>query len=176
MFIRCNQKTATAGSTYTEDGFAAFSADTLANDIKILASDSFMGRKPFTEGETKTVTYLQKRFAEVGLEPGNGSSYLQNVPMVNVATQADTVMQVQSPKGNLQLKGLSDYVIWTEKTDSVISLKNDELVFAGYGVNAPERGWNDYAGMSVKGKIVMVLVNDPGYGIDSSLFKGDTMT
>jgi Zn-dependent M28 family amino/carboxypeptidase len=74
------------------------------------------------------------------------------------------------------LKGLDDYVIWTEKTEPVISLKNAELVFAGYGVNAPERGWNDYAGLDVKGKVVMVLVNDPGYGIDSSLFKGDTMT
>jgi Zn-dependent M28 family amino/carboxypeptidase len=176
VFIRCNQNTATAGRTYTEDGFAAFNADTLANDIKILASDSFMGRKPFTEGETKTISYLQKRFAEVGLEPGNGNSYLQNVPMVNVATQADSAMQVQSPKGNFQLNGFDDYVIWTEKTDTVINLKNDELVFAGYGVNAPERGWNDYAGLDVRGKIVMVLVNDPGYGIDSSLFKGDTMT
>jgi len=175
-FIRCNQNTATAGSSYTEDGFDAFNADTLAKDIKTLASDSFLGRKPFTEGETKAINYLEKRFAEAGLEPGNGNSYLQDVPMVNIATKADSIMQVQSPKGNFQLKGFDDYVIWTEKTEPVISLKNDELVFAGYGVNAPERGWNDYAGVDVKGKIVMVLVNDPGYGIDSSLFKGDTMT
>ena len=176
IFISCNSNTKTAESNYTEDGFAAFSADTLANDINVLASDSFLGRKPFTEGETKTISYLQKRFAEVGLEPGNGNSYLQEVPMVNIATEADTIMQVQSPKGNMQLKGFDDYVIWTEKTDPVIRLQNDELVFAGYGVNAPERGWNDYAGLDVKGKVVMVLVNDPGYGIDSSLFKGDTMT
>ena len=176
IFISCNSNTQTAESNYTEDGFAVFSADTLANDIKVLASDSFMGRKPFTEGETKSITYLQKRFAEVGLEPGNGNSYLQDVPMVNIATQADSFMNVQSSKGNFKLKGFDDYVIWTEKTDPVITLKNDELVFAGYGVNAPERGWNDYAGLDVKGKIVMVLVNDPGYGIDTSLFKGDTMT
>ena len=175
-FISCNSDTKTAGSNYSEDGFAAFSTDTLANDIKVLASDSFMGRKPFTEGETRSIDYLQKRFAEVGLEPGNGAGYLQDVPMVNIATQADSFMTVQSAKGNFQLKGFDDYVIWTEKTDPVINLKNDELVFAGYGVNAPERGWNDYAGLDVKGKIVMVLVNDPGYGIDSSLFKGDTMT
>jgi len=174
--MSCNSNTKTAESNYTEDGFAAFSADTLAYDINVLASDSFLGRKPFTGGETKTISYLQKRFAEVGLEPGNGNSYLQEVPMVNIATEADSMMQVQSSKGNIQLKGFDDYVIWTEKTDPVISLKNDELVFAGYGVNAPERGWNDYAGLDVKGKVVMVLVNDPGYGIDSSLFKGDTMT
>jgi len=176
LFISCNSDTKPTESNYTEDGFASFSADTLANDIKVLASDSFMGRKPFTEGETKTIAYLQKRFSEVGLEPGNGASYLQDVPMVNIATEADSVMNVQSPKGNFQLKGFDDYVIWTEKTDAVINLKNDELVFAGYGVNAPERGWNDYEGLDVKGKVVMVLVNDPGYGIDSSLFKGDTMT
>jgi Zn-dependent M28 family amino/carboxypeptidase len=135
-----------------------------------------MGRKPFTEGEKRTLNFLQKRFAEVGLEPGNGDSYLQSVPMVNIATVADSFMQVQGPRGNFQLKGFDDYVIWTQKTDSVIKLKNDELVFAGYGVNAPERGWNDYAGLDVKGKIVMVLVNDPGYGMDPTLFKGDTMT
>jgi Zn-dependent M28 family amino/carboxypeptidase len=176
IFIRCNPGTKTAGSSYTEDGFAAFNPDTLRRDITVLAADSLIGRKPFTAGETKAINYLQKRFAEVGLEPGNGGSYLQDVPMVNIETKADSVMQVQSAKGNFQLKGLDDYVIWTEKTDSVINLKNDELVFAGYGVNAPERGWNDYAGLDVKGKIVMVLVNDPGYGIDSSLFKGDTMT
>ena len=176
MIVSCDSNTKTADTSYTEDGFAAFNADSLANDIKVLASDSFMGRKPFTEGETKSIGYLQKRFAEVGLEPGNGNSFLQDVPMVNIATEADSFMNVRSSKGNFQLKGFDDYVIWTEKTDPVISLKNDELVFAGYGVNAPERGWNDYAGLNVKGKIVMVLVNDPGYGTDTSLFKGDTMT
>ena len=161
---------------YTEDGFEAFNADTLNKDISILASDSFLGRKPFTEGEEKTIAYLQKRFAETGLEPGNGNSYLQEVPMVNIATQADPEMQVETPKGTITLKGFDDYVIWTEKADPLISLDKDELVFAGYGVNAPERNWNDYEGLDVKGKIVMVLVNDPGYGIDESLFKGDTMT
>jgi len=172
----CTSPSETSGTAALENGFAGFSADTLARDIQILSSDSFLGRKPFTEGEVKTIGFLQNRFQEVGLEPGNGNSYLQEVPMVNIATIADPVMQVQSPKGNFELKGLEDYVIWTEKTDSVVSLDNDELVFAGYGVNAPERNWNDYAGLDVKGKVVMVLVNDPGYGIDSTLFKGDTMT
>jgi Zn-dependent M28 family amino/carboxypeptidase len=176
FIFSCNSNTQTAGSNYTEDGFSGFSADMLRNDISILAADSLLGRKPFTEGETKAINYLQKRFAAIGLEPGNGNSYLQEVPMVNIATVADPVMHVKSPRGNFQLTGFDDYVIWTEKTDPVIDLKDNELVFAGYGVNAPERGWNDYEGLDVKGKIVLVLVNDPGYGIDSSLFKGDTMT
>lgn len=176
ILTRCNPNTNNAAGTYTEEGFDAFNKDTLIKDIRTLSSDSFMGRKPFTEGETKTINFLQQRFAEVGLEPGNNNSYLQNVPMVNIATQADSLMQVQSQKGNFQLKGFDDYVIWTEKTDPVINLKGDDLVFAGYGVYAPERGWNDYAGLDVKGKIVLVMVNDPGYGVDSTLFKGDTMT
>jgi Zn-dependent M28 family amino/carboxypeptidase len=160
-----------------EDGLSSFSADTLAHHIAILASDSFLGRKPFTTGETKTINYLQQQFAAAGLEPGNGSSYLQDVPMVNIATMAAPEMKVQSPSGNFNLKGFDDYVIWTDKTDSSVSLNNDELVFAGYGVVAPEYNWNDYAGLDVKGKVVMVMVNDPGFGSgDTTLFKGKTMT
>ena len=159
-----------------DTGINALNADSLREHISILASDSFMGRKPFTEGEVRTITFLQQKFAATGLEPGNGNSYLQEVPMVNIQTSADSIMRIQSPKGNYLLTGLEDYVIWTEKTDPVISIHEDELVFAGYGVNAPERNWNDYEGLDVKGKIVLVLVNDPGYGINNELFKGDTMT
>ena len=159
-----------------DTGINALNADSLREHISILASDSFMGRKPFTEGEVRTITFLQQKFAATGLEPGNGNSYLQEVPMVNIQTSADSIMRIQSPKGNYQLTGLEDYVIWTEKADPVISIHEDELVFAGYGVNAPERNWNDYEGLDVKGKIVLVLVNDPGYGINNELFKGDTMT
>ena len=159
-----------------DTGINALNADSLRKHISILASDSFMGRKPFTEGEVRTITFLQQKFAATGLEPGNGNSYLQEVPMVNIQTSADSIMRIQSPKGNYLLTGLEDYVIWTEKTDPVISIHEDELVFAGYGVNAPERNWNDSEGLDVKGKIVLVLVNDPGYGINNELFKGDTMT
>jgi len=172
----CSEQTRVEGSSYVEDGFSGFSVDSLTQHISALAADSMMGRKPFTEGETKTVAWLQQQFASVGLEPGNGSSYVQEVPMVDIATKADSSMMVTASEESFELKGLDDYVLWTEKTDSVIRLNGDELVFAGYGVNAPERGWNDYAGLDVKGKVVMVMVNDPGYGIDSSLFKGDTMT
>ena len=160
----------------TSEQNSLFSEDSLAKNISVLASDEFQGRKPFTAGETKTINYLKEQFSAMGVEPGNGDSYFQEVPMVNIATEPDSFMQVQSPKGNFTLKGFDDYVIWTEKTDSVISLKNDEVVFAGYGVVAPEYNWNDYAGIDVKGKIVLLLVNDPGYGVDNSLFRGDTMT
>ena len=127
-----------------EDGVASFNADSLKKDIAVLASDSFMGRKPFTEGETRTIDYLQKQFASIGLEPGNGDSYVQAVPMVNIQATAAPEMQVKSAKGNFTLKAYDDYIMWTDKTDSVIKLNNNELVFAGYGVVAPEYNWNDY--------------------------------
>jgi Zn-dependent M28 family amino/carboxypeptidase len=159
------------------DGLSAFNKDSLASHIQVLSSDEFQGRKPFTIGETKTITYLTEQFKIAGLDPGNGDSYLQDVPMVMITTDASKSMDVQAPKEKFTLKGFDDYVIWTDKTDSVITLNNDELVFAGYGVVAPEYNWNDYAGLDVKGKVVMVLVNDPGFNAgDSTLFKGKTMT
>lgn len=173
LLVSCSNQS----SADHEDGLAAFSADSLKAHVAVLASDSFMGRKPFTEGETRTIDYLQKQFAAVGLEPGNGSSYLQAVPMVNITTNAALLMQVSTPKGNFTLKAPDDYVLWTDKTDPAISLSQNELVFAGYGIVAPEYNWNDYAGIDVKGKVVMVMVNDPGFATgDSTLFKGKTMT
>ncbi|HLD52103.1 MAG TPA: M28 family metallopeptidase [Sediminibacterium sp.] len=165
-------------SKFTEgDGLAAFNADSLKKHISVLASDDFMGRMPFTEGETKTVAYLQEQFKQMGLEPGNGDSYIQEVPMANILATAAPSMQVKSAKGTFNLKAFDDYIIWTDKTDSSISLDNAELVFAGYGVVAPEYNWNDYAGLDVKGKVVMVMVNDPGFWVgDTSLFKGKAMT
>lgn len=160
-----------------EDGLNVFNADSLKKHIAVLASDDFMGRKPFTEGETKTVAYLQEQFKQMGLEPGNGESYIQEVPMANILATAAPSMQVKSAKGSFNLKAFDDYIIWTDKTDSSISLNEAELVFAGYGVVAPEYNWNDYAGLDVKGKVVMVMVNDPGFWIgDTSLFKGKAMT
>ncbi|HVZ26418.1 MAG TPA: M28 family metallopeptidase [Sediminibacterium sp.] len=159
------------------DGLAAFSADSMRTHIAMLASDSFQGRMPFTIGETRTVDYLQHEFRIAGLEPGNGDSYLQKVPMVNIRTQAAPAMEVKGPRGSFQLKGFDDYVIWTDKTDPEITLNANDLVFAGYGIVAPEYKWNDYAGIDVKNKVVLVMVNDPGYATgDTSLFKGKTMT
>lgn len=159
------------------EGLSTFSADSLKKHVAILASDEFMGRKPFTEGETKTIDYLQQQYRAVGLEPGNGNSYLQEVPMVNIQATAAPTMQVTSPKGTITLNAPTDYVIWTDRTEPNISLDNSELVFAGYGVVAPEYNWNDYAGLDVKGKVVMVMVNDPGFWSgDTTLFKGKEMT
>lgn len=173
LLASCSLKTATDDN----DGLAAFSADSMKMHIAMLASDSFLGRKPFTIGETRTIAYLKKEFAAVGLEPGNGRSFLQEVPMVNIKATAAPSMQVKSPKGNFTLKAFDDYIIWTDKTDSNITVDNADLVFAGYGVVAPEYNWNDYAGLDVKGKVVIVMVNDPGYWSgDTTLFNGTAMT
>ncbi|HRQ52597.1 MAG TPA: peptidase M28, partial [Agriterribacter sp.] len=174
LLASCNPRETGFGE---EDGLAAFSADSLGKHIAELSDDGFEGRKPFTDGETKTIGYLKDKFIAAGLEPGNGDSYFQAVPMVNITTNAAPLMQVRSARGNFTLKGPDDYVIWTDKTNAAVSLDNDELVFAGYGVVAPEYNWNDYEGLDVKGKVVMVLVNDPGFNAgDTSLFKGKTMT
>ena len=165
------------GKIDSDEGLSVFNADSLAKHIQVLASDEFEGRKPFTRAETKTINYLQDQFKRLGAEPGNGKNYFQDVPMVNLAVTADQQMKVQSSKENFTLKGYDDYVIWTDKTDADISVKNSEIVFAGYGVVAPEYNWNDYAGLDVINKIVLVLVNDPGFNSgDTTLFKGRTMT
>lgn len=159
------------------DGLSFFSADSIKKNVAILASDDFMGRKPFTPGEIKTLDFLQQQFKALGVEPGNGNSYLQEVPMVNIKATAAPSMSVVAPRENFTLKAFDDYVIWTDKTDPNIRLDNSELVFAGYGVVAPENDWNDYEGLDVKGKVVMVMVNDPGFWAgDTTLFKGKTMT
>ena len=174
LVVSCNQDEEPVD---TNDGLNFFSTDSIKKNVAILASDSFMGRKPFTEGERKTINFLQEQFRAIGVEPGNGNSYLQEVPMVNIRATAAPSMNVTSSKGSFTLKAFDDYVIWTDKTDPNISLDNSELVFAGYGVVAPEQNWNDYEGLDVKGKVVMVMVNDPGFWAgDTTLFKGKTMT
>ncbi len=156
-------------------GLAAFNKDSLAAAIRILASDSFQGRRPFTAGETRTIDYLVKSYTALGLEPGNGNSYTQNVPMVEISPAAPSTLQLISKTGKTDFRNINDFVLWTERQDSVNTLDKSEVVFAGFGVIAPEYNWNDYAGLDVKGKTVVVMVNDPGF-YDSSLFKGHTMT
>jgi Zn-dependent M28 family amino/carboxypeptidase len=174
FFAACSQSKT---SFDEQDGLSAFNKDTLAQDIITLSSDAFQGRRPFTEGENKTINFLSKSFASIGLEPGNGTQYFQEVPMMEITPEGSPVMKVQSSKGSFELKKMDDYVLWTENTGPVVSLNDDEVVFAGFGIVAPEYHWNDYEGLDVKGKVVLVMVNDPGYGSgDTTLFKGDAMT
>jgi len=154
-----------------------FQVADLEPNLITLSSDEFMGRMPFTEGEKITTAFLEKEFKNLGLEPGNGDSYFQDVPMVSITSSPSEKMEFKSAQGILSAEGLKDFVIWTQRTDSLVTVENAEVVFAGFGIVAPEYGWNDYKNLDVKGKIVVVLVNDPGFGTeDASLFKGNTMT
>jgi Zn-dependent M28 family amino/carboxypeptidase len=151
------------------------SAASYSSYVKTLASDAFEGRKPFTRSETKTIQYLEQQFKALGLLPGNKGSYFQPVPMVAINTNPSAKMTITGPDSNFELEGLTDYVLWTRQTAPSINLNNEELVFAGFGITAPEFNHDDYAGLDVKGKVVVVLVNDPGY-YDAQQFKGKTMT
>jgi Zn-dependent M28 family amino/carboxypeptidase len=145
--------------------------------VRVLASDDFEGRKPGTPGEEKTVAYLVEQFRKLGLKPGNGESFLQQVPMVEILAGADASLSITAHGGKRTLAYGKDMVIWTKRAVPQAELRHSELVFAGYGIVAPEYAWNDYAGTDVHGKTVVVLVNDPGYAAkDPKIFKGGTMT
>ena len=154
-----------------------FQVADLEPNLITLSSDEFMGRMPFTEGEKLTTSFLESKFKEMGLEPGNGDSYFQEVPMVSIITYPEQSMEFKTAQGSVVGEGLKDFVIWTQRTDSVVRVENAEVVFAGFGIVAPEYGWDDYKNLDVKGKIVVVMINDPGFGSeDSTFFKGNTMT
>ena len=156
------------------DGITA--AD-IGQRIKVLASDEFQGRKPFTVGEEKTTAYLADEFRKLGLKPGNQGSFFQEVPLVEITGQPTQPLTISGRGQDLKLDFKTDFMAFTEREVPSVSLDKSELVFAGYGVVAPEYQWNDYAGLDVKGKTVVVLVNDPGYvSSDSTLFKGRAMT
>jgi Zn-dependent M28 family amino/carboxypeptidase len=142
-------------------------------DVKTLASDAFEGRAPLSKGETMTLDFLVNAFKDMGLAPGFGGSYLQAVPMAKITAKQDMQLKV----GHLQFTHGEDFTARSQQIKPHIALNNSDVVFVGYGINAPEYGWNDYAGIDVKGKTVVMLVNDPGFATqDNSLFKGNAMT
>ncbi|MBV1776461.1 M28 family peptidase [Burkholderiaceae bacterium DAT-1] len=151
-------------------------------DIKELSSDAYEGRAPGTPGEAKTIAYLQKQFKKAGLKPGNpDGTYLQKVPMVGL-TPHPTVSFGGCAAG-LKLEAPTDFVAFSTQVKPAIDTRDASLVFVGYGVVAPEYGWDDYKGLDVKGKTLVMLINDPQVPdahdptkLDTSLFKGDAMT
>ncbi len=154
------------------------SAEDFAAHVRVLASDDFGGRAPGSEGEEKTVRYLREQFERLGLEPGNGGSYFQTVPMVETTLDETNSRVAITSAGNTRDLGFGDeVVIGTRTGQAQVSLADSPLVFVGYGVNAPELNWNDYAGLDVKGKTVVMLINDPGFHSgDETLFEGRRMT
>jgi Zn-dependent M28 family amino/carboxypeptidase len=159
------------------DPAAGITAEALAGHIRILSADEFGGRAPASPGEELTIDYLQKRFAALGVLPGNGASYFQDVPLVQIDSKAESALAFRARQGGLDLEVGRDAVAWTKRQVDGISLDGSEVVFAGYGIVAPEYGWDDYAGLDVRGKTVFVLVNDPGFATGNpELFNGTRMT
>jgi Zn-dependent M28 family amino/carboxypeptidase len=156
---------------------ATINAADFAQHVKTLSSDEFEGRAPGSLGERLTVTYLQSEFERLGLKPGNGDSYVQSVPMVETRTDPKATLVLEAGGQMQPLRFGDDMVVGTRSGKQRVEVRGAELVFAGYGVNAPEHGWNDYEGLDVKGKTVVVLINDPGFiRKDETLFKGRAMT
>jgi Zn-dependent M28 family amino/carboxypeptidase len=135
---------------------------TLTTATQILASDAFEGRAPTTAGEEKTVRFLSDQFKKAGLQPGNKGSWFQNVPLVE-SIAAPGALTFTGAGAPLTLGYRTDFVANSYQVQPRIDLNDSEVVFVGYGINAPERGWNDYAGLDVRGKTVVILVNDPDW-------------
>jgi len=167
-----------AASAATEHAFSSeISPADFSELVKTLASDEFEGRGPGTPGEDKTVAYLQAQMERIGLKAGNGDSYFQTVPMMETTADENTAMTIDVKGKAHTLKFGSDMVIGTRTGQPEVKIDASDLVFVGYGVDAPEQKWNDYAGLDVKGKTVVMLVNDPGFHAkDESLFEGKRMT
>lgn len=145
--------------------------------IKTLASDAYGGRAPGSEGEKLATDYIAGKLKEYGLEPANHGSYLQAVPLKQITADPDTSLTVSGGTTPLRFAYGTDIVVTSPRPEAEVALKASPLVFAGYGIVAPEYSWNDYAGLDVKGKTVVVLVNDPGYATgDPKLFDGKAMT
>ncbi|MEZ5458791.1 MAG: M28 family peptidase [Steroidobacteraceae bacterium] len=151
----------------------AIDAASWESHVATLASDDFEGRKPGTRGERQTLEYLQAQFQRLGLLPGNGGSYLQAVPFVEITAGSDAALRL----GDAALAIGPDAVLWTKRVQPEVSVADSPVVFVGHGVVAPEYGWNDYAGIDMRGKTALILINDPGWdGDDATLFNGRAMT
>jgi Zn-dependent M28 family amino/carboxypeptidase len=166
----------------TKAALASLKAADLLQHIRVLASDAYEGRSPGTRGEDSTVAYLTRQFKRLGLEPGNpDGSYLQQVPLVGFTAQPRASFTAGGQE--IKLAFPQDYVAVSRRFVPQVQVSNSDIVFVGYGIVAPEYGWDDYKGLDVKGKTVVMLINDPPVAsrqdaaqLDSSIFKGEAMT
>jgi hypothetical protein len=152
-------------------------ADFLQFD-KTLASDPFGGRKPGTRGEVLTIRYLVDQFRRMRLTPGNHGYWLQMVPLITTTlVNTGTKLEVRAAGGAQSFAYGTDMMAFTQDARPLVALRSSPIVFMGYGIDAPKWQWNDYKGVNVKGKTVIVLINDPGYASgDPQFFDGKAMT
>lgn len=151
---------------------------TMKDVTRTLSSDAFEGRAPGSAGEEKTIAFLTERFKAAGLQPGNKGSWVQEVPLVEITGKDFAPLAITGKGAPLSFQYGKDWVGATYREEAETKIDASELVFVGYGINAPEKGWNDYAGLDVKGKTVVILVNDPDWqtaGLEGP-FNGKAMT
>ncbi len=159
-----------------EAATAVLQEQRLLDEITMLASDSFLGRGPGTTGEDRTVAYLEQQFKAIGLEPGNpDGTYIQQVPLVGITPKPTPQLVLTKGSNKRVLAFKTDVVAWTKHVADSASIANSEMVFVGYGVQAPEFEWDDYKGLDGAGKTLVMLVNDPPLA-DSTQFGGKAMT
>lgn len=171
---------ATAGLAIPDAAPGTISESDMKEMTRVLSSDAFEGRAPGTAGEEKAVAYIIERFKAAGLQPGNKGSWVQDVPLVEITGKDFAPLTIAGKPGATPMEFTygQDWVGATYREDATTSLANSELVFVGYGVVAPEKGWNDYAGIDMRGKTAVILVNDPDFGAsaEGGLFNGKAMT
>ena len=171
-----------AGSRPIEAGTASISTNSLLARTATLASDYFEGRGPGTRGEERTTSWLIDQFRSLGLKPGGANgSWVQEVPMVGV--KSGTRLSLKQNGISESLVFPQDFVSWSPLQRESVSLQDAELIFVGYGVVAPEYNWDDFKGVDVRGKIVVMLINDPPLPdpkdpsrLDDAMFRGKAMT
>ena len=152
---------------------------TMKEMTKVLSSDAFEGRAPGSAGEEKTTAYLVEKFKAAGLIPGGkNGSWFQDVPLLEITAKNVSSLSIMADGPGLDFKYGTDFVVGSYREAEKTQITNSDIVFVGYGINAPEKGWNDYAGVDVKGKTVLILINDPDFGAENleGEFGGKAMT
>ncbi|MEP6832478.1 MAG: M28 family metallopeptidase [Gemmatimonas sp.] len=166
----------TSSEAVPPEALAVIDTATLMRHIRVLANDSLLGRQPGSVGEDKTVAYLESQFKAIGLAPGNtDGTYVQKVPLVGITVSNAPSMTFAKGATTKSLKWRDDFVAWTKHVAPTAALNKSELVFVGYGTEAPEFNWDDFKGVDVAGKTIVMLVNDPPLA-DTSQFGGTRMT
>jgi Zn-dependent M28 family amino/carboxypeptidase len=144
--------------------------------VVALSADDFEGRSPGSKGEQMTLEYVEKEFLELGLQPAAGGDYRQDVSLLEITGSGQT-LSFNKGAGGVTLAYGDDMVLGSRRAQASASIARSEVVFVGYGIDAPEYGWNDYTGIDMHGKTALILVNDPGFVTgDESLFRGKAMT
>ena len=175
----CKKVDTPAAVTAPDITVPALSEQTMKDVTKELSLDSYEGRAPGSAGEVKTVAYLIEKFKAAGLEPGNKGSWTQDVPLVEITAKNVSALSVADKAGKaMSFAYGSEFVVGSYRETPKTEIKASEMVFVGHGIVAPEKGWNDYAGVDVKGKTVVVMVNDPDFDAKdlTGAFGGKAMT